>query len=192
MERLWTKEGFEKFLGTCFSKFNWRSLGLLSCFVYETGQKHTATRNLKWEAFNHDLSTVVIGRLCLPLSKNLKEMVEQQKGDWDFQDFVFPYKRNSDNAYRPLSEPLIRQQVLSALEEAGLPSDLTMKSLRKTALLDMYKEGISRYELMCLTGIGDSKNLDKLFGVDPEAAYAAALKRKRPIKIAGLTGQTKT
>ena len=183
MDRAWTKEEVNRFLEKCFSNFTWRSLGLLSAYVYELGQSYREVRKLQWKDFNHDLSSVVIGKLSLPISDNLKDMTQQQKGDWDFQEYAFPYLRKSDKAYRPLNEKVVINQTKAVRDAAGLGNHITLRNLRYTALFEMYKEGVSRYELMCLTGISESKNLDRFFGIDPEAAYAAAMKRKRNIKL---------
>jgi len=183
MEELWKKEEVETFFNACFKNFYWRSLGLLGAFVYELGQKQSKMRGLRWDALDDSLSTVVVGDLSLPLSDNLSKMVRQQKEEWDFQRYIFPYYRRYDNAYRPLYQKLIEWHMREIREQTGLRKELNLGGLRWTAILEMYKEGVSRYELMCLTDIKEGPKLDKLFGQDPEAAYQAAKKRKGLIKL---------
>lgn len=179
---LWSPEDVEKFLEVAFSDFRYRSLGLLASYIYELGQRHGKLRKLEWKNVDLETSSVVTNGLSLPLSENLKIMTEQQKGDWDFQPYVFAYIRD-DNAYRPLSEQSIVTQTRRIVEKAGLKKGLTIKELRDTSLVEMYKEGVSRYELMCLTGVRDGAALDTLFGVDPIAAYNAIKKRNTIKKL---------
>lgn len=180
---LWTTEEVERFLDTAFSNFTWRSLGLLAAYTYELGLRPTEIRDLTWDKVDLTSFTVVTKDLSLPLSENLKEMTKQQKDEWDFQPYVFAYLRKSDNAYRPLTKQMIREQAQYVVAKAGLRKGLTLERLRDTALVEMYKEGVSRYELMCLTGIKDGAYLDALFGVDPITAYNTAKKRGDQLKL---------
>jgi hypothetical protein len=183
MDKHWKKEEIETFFDTCFSYFYWRSLGLLGAFVYELGQKQENLRNLEWDAIDESLSTVVVGRLSLPISGNLRTMLEQHKEEFDFQKYLFPYYRRHDNAYRPLNKKLVEYHLREVRQKAGLDPALNLNGLRWTSLLQMYKDGVSRYELMCLTGIDEGPKLDKALGQDPEAAYEAVMKRSGLIKL---------
>jgi integrase len=88
---IWTNDQVVSFLDTAFTKFEWRNIGLIVMMCYEWGQRPVDIRNLKWTDIE------------LPVPDNLMQMLQQQREDWDFQDYVVPHHRPQDSAYRPLT-----------------------------------------------------------------------------------------
>jgi len=134
MNRLWSEEEIGVFFDSCFSDFDTRSLGLLAAFVYDLGVREKYLRELEWVDFSKDLFSVVISDVSYTLSDNLKAMTQQQKDEWDFQPYVFPYWSNKDWCYKPLYQQLVAYHMKEVRDRTGLPKELNLKTLRLTSL----------------------------------------------------------
>lgn len=161
---LWTREQVEKFLETAFSDFKYRPIGLLVLLCYEYGQRPVDIANLRWDNCDFDTDTITIKQrkrgatVELPMSPQIKEMLLQQKEDFDFQEYVLPYLR-VDQAWRPMTIPVWTNLANQVKELAGLPSELQIRGLRTTAITEMVEAGVDSIQIKQVSG---HKNINSL------------------------------
>lgn len=155
---IWTHEQVMKFLDVAFTDFKYRNIGMIVLMCYEWGQRPIDIRNLEWKQVDLDNKVVTITQtkrgatVELPIPDNLYEMLVEQKADWDFQPYVVPHHRPQDRAYRPLT----MQQMVALLTEvkatAGLPEELRVGDLRKTAIVQMIESGVDHLAIQSVSG----------------------------------------
>ena len=118
-------------------------------------------------------------RVELPLEEPLTSLLKEQQKDWDFQEYVAPLQRPSDGAYRPFSHatsgPLFRE--VKAL--AGLPDELRVGDLRKTAINQMIRSDVAHLAIMSVTGHKNVASLNPYVKHNLDTAKAAQKKRNK-------------
>jgi integrase len=155
---VWTHEQVMAFLNSAFTKYEWRSIGLIVLMCYEWGQRPVDIRNLKWDNVDLDDGKVTITQtkrgsvVELPIPDNLSEMLAQQKQDLDFQPYVVPHHRPQDRAYRPLTIGQMTSLLKEVKAVAGLPDELQVGDLRKTAIVQMIESGIDHLAIQSVSG----------------------------------------
>lgn len=154
----WTHDQVVTFLDHAFTKFEWRSIGLIVLMCYEWGQRPVDIRNLKWDSVDLDQRKVTITQtkrgsvVELPIPDNLYDMLSEQKDDLDFQPYVVPHYRPQDRAYRPLTISQMTSLLREVKAEAGLPDELQVGDLRKTAIVQMIESGIDHLAIQNVSG----------------------------------------
>ena len=155
---VWTQDQLQKFLDYCFSDFKYRNLGLLTLMCYEWAQRPIDIQNLKWSNIDFEQRKVTIKQtkrgatVQLPLEEPLLNMLKEQKKLWDFQEYVVPHHRASDNAYRPFNSSTMGSLAREVKEATGLPTELQIGHLRKTAINEMVEASIDSTSIMQVTG----------------------------------------
>jgi integrase len=182
---IWTQDQVEKFLDTAFSRFEWRNIGLIVMMCYEWAQRPVDIRNLKWS--NLDLSSGRVqitqskrgATVELPVEENLRNMLKAQEKDWGFQEYVVPHHRPSDNAYRPMSGPVMVSLIDDVKQEAGLPDDLQAGHLRKTAINEFLEAGVDTAQIMSVSGHKNISSLNPYVKHRYSTANTAMQQRKK-------------
>ena len=167
---VWTKDQVELFIDTAFSQFKWRNIGLLALMCYEWGQRPTDIMNLKWDfiepPIEEDTGMVTIKQskrgatVKLPIEEKLMHYLTVQHGDWSFQEYVIPHQRPSDGCYRPLSPMQVSTLVNDIKATCGLPMELQIGFLRKTAINEMIESGVDQLAIMSVTGHQNVQSLN--------------------------------
>ena len=167
---VWTKDQVELFVETAFSQFKWRNIGLLALMCYEWGQRPTDIMNLKWDfvepPIEEDTGIVTIKQskrgatVKLPIEDHLMKLLTQQHKDWSFQEYVIPHQRPSDGCYRPLSPMQVSTLVNEIKSAGGLPMELQIGFLRKTAINEMIESGVDQLAIMSVTGHQNVQSLN--------------------------------
>tara|TARA_R110002012_G_scaffold45248_1_gene120378 strand:+ start:356 stop:1453 length:1098 start_codon:yes stop_codon:yes gene_type:complete len=185
----WTKEQVELFIDTAFTNFEWRSIGLIVLLCYEWAQRPNDIRLLKWDSIDLDKSVVTITQtkrgatVQLPISDEIKYMLTQQKEDWDFQDYVVPYQRPSDAAYRPLTRSDISTYANKVKDACDLNKNLKVGNLRKSGIVEMIDSGVDHLAIMSVTGHQNISSLNPYHKHTLDAAKSALDRRKGNEKI---------
>ena len=163
---VWTQEQVELFVETAFSQFKYRNIGLLALLCYEWGQRPVDIRLLKWSSI--DFATKM-GRIKqtkrgapvpLPLEDKLEQLLLQQNEDWGFQDYVLPYQRPSDGAYSVIEHFQVSALANEVKALCGLPRELQMGDLRKTAITELIRSGVDQLAIMSVTGHRNVQSLN--------------------------------
>ena len=180
---VWTKDQVELFLETAFSKFKYRNIGLLAMMCYEWGQRPTDIMHLKWDdiepPIEEDTGMVTIKQskrgatVKLPIEDHLMKLLTQQHKDWSFQEYVIPYQRPSDGCYRPLSPVNVSTLSNEIKAVSGLPMELQIGYLRKTAIVEMIGSGVDHLAIMSVTGHQNVQSLSPYNKHNYETARSA-------------------
>ncbi len=163
---VWTQEQVELFVETAFSQFKYRNIGLLALLCYEWGQRPVDIRLLKWSSIDFDNKMVTIKQtkrgatVQLPLEDKLEQLLLQQNEDWGFQDYVLPYQRPSDGAYSVIEHFQVSALANEVKALCGLPRELQMGDLRKTAITELIRSGVDQLAIMSVTGHRNVQSLN--------------------------------
>jgi integrase len=174
-----------QFLDTSFTKFEWRNIGLIVLMCYEWGQRPVDIRNLKWDSVDLDKRVVTITQskrgavVELPIPDNIFTMLSEQKDDWDFQEYVVPHHRASDRAYRPLTVNTMTALLAEVKATAGLPEELRVGDLRKTAIVQMIESGVDHLAIQSVSGHKSVSSLNPYNKFSLKTAKSALDRRQR-------------
>ena len=155
---VWTKEDVIRFLDTCYSDFNTRSIGLIAHMAYEWCQRIGDMRLLEWSNLNLDAKRMQIeqskrrAQVFLPISDELHEMLVQQQNDYGFQKYVAPRPRAYKGSYKPYSLTKLPLLARKVMDSAGLSKELRLSDLRRTGTVEMVDAGVSMGNIMSVTG----------------------------------------
>ena len=155
---VWEREQVQQFLGTAYSDFRWRSIGLIVHMAYDWGQRVGDMRVLKWARLDLDVCQLDLrqskrnAEVHLPISTGLCNMLRQQKEDFGFQEYVAPRVKQRAGAYTPYDKDEIPHLINEVLDEANLPRELTAMDLRRTAVTEMMEGGVDLANIMQVTG----------------------------------------
>ena len=182
---IWTHDQVLSFLDTAFTKFDWRNIGLIVLMCYEWAQRPIDIRNLTWEKLDLDEGVVTITQtkrgatVELPIPDNLITMLKQQKEDWDFQPYVVPQHRPQDNAYRPLTISQMTSLLTEVKAIAGLPDELRVGDLRKTAIVQMIESDVDHLAIQSVSGHKNVQSLNPYNKFSLKTAKSALKRRQR-------------
>ena len=155
---LWTRDQVKAFLDTAYSKFDYRSMGLIVQMSYEWGQRVGDMRMLTWDKLDLGAQRIDMTQskhkadIHLPISDSLTTMLTQQKEDFGFQEYVAPHTKPRAGAYTPYKEEEISLYINRIKDEANLPKDITAMDLRRTAVTEMLEGGVDMAGIMQVTG----------------------------------------
>ena len=182
---VWTHDQVMLFLDTAFTKFEWRNIGLIVLMCYEWGQRPIDIRNLTWDSVDLDNEVVQIkqtkrgAEVELPIPDNLLTMLTEQKDDWDFQEYVVPHHRPHGNAYRPLTVFQMSGLLAEVKATAGLPDELRVGDLRKTAIVQMIESGVDHLAIQSVSGHKNVTSLNPYNKFSLKTAKSALERRQR-------------
>lgn len=181
---IWTQAQVELFLTTAFTKFEWRNIGLLVMMCYEWAQRPTDIYHLQWTNLDLNRAKVKIkqskrgAEVEMPIEEPLLSLLKQQEADYGFQKLVIPNHRTSDHAYVPLNPmtigPILRQVKVAC----GLPDELKIGHLRKTAITEFVSAGVDSTGIMQVTGHKNISSLNPYMKHTYEGAKTAQASRK--------------
>lgn len=152
---VWTREQVSSFLDTAYQEWETRSIGLIAQMCYEWCQRVGDMRLLTWDAINFDEQYVKLvqskrrAQVKVPISDNLFEMLKQQNGALDFQDYVAP---NVVDTMKPYNLYRISGWANKVKKKAGLPDELRLADLRRTGTTEMVEAGVPMPQIMAVTG----------------------------------------
>lgn len=154
----WTREQVKIFLGTAYSKWEWRSMGLIVHMAYDWGQRVGDMRVLTWDCLDLDQCRIDLTQskrnadVHLPISKNLCNMLRNHKEEFGFQKYVAPKINIDRGLIRAYTETEIAPVINDIQVEANLPTKLNAQDLRRTAVTEMMEAGVDAVGLMQVTG----------------------------------------
>jgi integrase len=181
---IWTQVQVEAFLEVAFTKFEWRNIGLLVMMCYEWAQRPTDICHLKWTNLNLEAARVKLkqskrgAEVEMPIEEPLLTLLKEQKGDWGFQELVIPNHRNTHNAYVPLKPEVFGPILRSIKQQCGLPEELKIGHLRKTAITEFVAAGVDSTGIMQVTGHKNISSLNPYMKHTYEGAKTAQSSRK--------------
>ena len=155
---VWTRENIKQFLDACYSDFDYRNIGLIVKMAYEWCQRIGDMRLLKWNSFDFDSQKLHLeqskkrAEVFLPISDNLFEMLQQQKEEFGFQEYVAPRVKPIGGVYEPYGLTYLSKMGRKAINMANLPSELRLMDIRRTGTTEMVEAGVPMGQIMSVTG----------------------------------------
>jgi integrase len=154
----WTEDQVREFLNVAYGDFVYRNVGLIVQMAYEWCQRVGDMRVLEWSSIDFDnrrLDLVQSKRgasVHLPISDGLLEMLEEQRNDFDFQQYVAPMPTPVDGEYKPFSMERLSKIGRKIMRQAELPEELRLMDLRRTGTTEMVEAGVPLPQIMSVTG----------------------------------------
>jgi integrase len=155
---VWTREHINLFLDTAYSRFKWRSVGLIVQMAYEWCQRLGDMANLTWDMYDPETRVLYLeqskrrAKVELPTTDELHEMLMQQKADVDFQSYVAPRCMERRIISRPYDKYALSYVAREIIKAAGLPDELQIMDMRRTGTMEMVEAGVSLPQIMSITG----------------------------------------
>ena len=106
-------------------------------------------------------------------------MLVQQEEDWGFQPYVVPHHRPQDRAYRPLTVFQMTNLLGQVKASVGLPDDLQVGDLRKTAIVQMIEGEVDHLAIQSVTGHKNVSSLNPYNKFSLKTAKSALERRQR-------------
>ena len=154
---VWTREQVMKFLDFAYSEFEYRNIGLIIQMAYEWCQRIGDMRMLTWDNIDLENSMMTLeqskrrAQVFLPISDELKDMLQEQHNDFGFQPYVAPRPRPVGGKYHPYSLDRMTKQGRVVMQLAGLPDELRLMDLRRTGTKEMVESGDPLPQIMSVT-----------------------------------------
>ena len=176
----WTEEQVHQFLDTAFSRWEWRSVGVLCLLAYATAQRPGDLRESTWGNIRfdtgeyHQLQSKRGAEVVIPLEDNVITTLDDHYQDYGDQPYVAPHPRTK----RPYELTHLSKTAQRIREAAGLPSELQLRDLRRTVASELADNGATEAEIMSWTGHKNPQSLKPYLKVSKAAARNALKKRR--------------
>jgi integrase len=188
---VWTHGDVIKFLDVAYSDYEYRNLGLIVQMAYEWCQRLGDMRNLKWE--NISLSKQVLNLeqskrradVTLPISDDLCSMLNDQRNDFGFQEYVAPHPRPVQGAYVPYAMERLSKVGRRVMRLAGLPEELRLMDLRRTGVTQMVDAGVPLPQVMSVTGHAHVSSVKPYLKNTYHSANSALTQRNVSVQSSG-------
>jgi integrase len=161
----WEREQVRAFLNTAYSRWDWRNVGLIVHMAYEWGQRLGDMRTLTWDTYNVDTGVLTLtqskrrAKVTLPTSEGLQQVLKQQHRDFGHQQYVAPSRRKVHRQLVPYSIDIINDIGRTIMDAAGLPQNLWLMDLRRTAITEMVENGVPVTSVMAISGHATPQSL---------------------------------
>ena len=181
---VWTRDNVRAFLDVAYSNFKWRNIGLLVQMTHEWGQRLGDMRMLRWSSYNIETGVLSLEQskrgasVTIPTSVGLQEMLKQQHEEYGWQEYVAPSNRPDRKGglvpFSPINLGVIGSAIM---KEAGLPPELKLMDLRRTAVTEMLEAGVPITNIMSVTGHATPQSLAPYLKHTLQGATVAAQMR---------------
>jgi len=180
----WTNDQIKTLLDTAFSRWEWRSVGIMVMLAYETSQRATDLRLLTWDNIRFDTNEFVLEEqskrgadVCIPLADNVIDVLDQQMQDFGHQKYVAPHPKTIE----PYKLELLSKTFQRIREASGLPKELQMRDIRRTVISELADNGATQAEIMAWSGHMNPNSLKPYLKTGKAAAKSAFEKRRNTV-----------
>jgi integrase len=163
---VWDKEHLKAFMDVAFSSFETRSIGLIAYMAYAYAQRLGDMRNLKWSQYDSDTGVLALeqskrrARVAIPTPMGLRSMLEQQKSEYGWQDYIAPTaKKDMRGGLKPFTLNNLGRAAKQIMVEAKLPPELQLMDMRRTAVTEMIDAGVPLPNIMAMSGHSTPQSL---------------------------------
>ena len=162
---VWTREHINLFLDTAYSRFKWRSVGLIVQMAYEWCQRLGDMANLTWDMYDTETRVLYLeqskrrAKVELPTTDALHEMLMQQKADVDFQPYVAPRCLERRIVSKPYDKQALSYIAREIIKAAGLPNELQIMDMRRTGIMEMVDAGVSFAQIQSVSGHANPQSM---------------------------------
>ena len=165
-KNVWPREHVTLFLETAYSRFQWRSVGLIVQMAYEWCQRLGDMANLTWDKYDFDEGVCRLeqskrrARVELPATDELHEILIQQYKELGHQKYVCPrvYMNTiiNDKPYGKIELQGVARQIMDA---AGLPKEYQIMDMRRTGITEMVDAGVGVLQIQSVSGHANAQSL---------------------------------
>jgi integrase len=156
---VWSREDVTRFLDTAYSRFQWRSVGLIVQMAYEWCQRLGDMANLTWDKYDFDARVLKLeqskrrARVELPTSDDLHETLMRQHAELGHQPYVCPKVYfNTIIGLQPYNKYDLQFVARTIMDAAGLPKEYQIMDMRRTGTVEMVDAGVPLAQIMSVTG----------------------------------------
>ena len=155
---VWSKQDVEQVLDHAYSNWYTRNIGLIIQMAYTFCQRLGDMRTLKWENFNEDMTVLYLqqskrrAEVELPVDEELREMLQNQRKDFGFQEYVAPIVYPLNGEYLPYTLEQVSKKGRQLMDNAGVPRALRLMDLRRTGIMEMVDGGVPLPQIMSVSG----------------------------------------
>jgi integrase len=167
---MWQRSQVLSVLNAAFSKWEWRSAGIIFYCLYEWGQRVSDILNLKWSSVDLKNKTVTIQQskkgvtVRLPISDGLANILQQQYKEHPCRTYVAPRHRSADKRdWVPYTIVTIMYHFREICEVAGIPQELQLRDLRRTAITEVIENGGDLLTVMMMSGHQNAASVSPYF-----------------------------
>ena len=181
---MWTYDQVRQFLDTAYSEFEWRSIGLIVHMAYNFAQRIGDMRSLRWDNINFEERRLDLeqskrrAEVHIPITIHMYRMLEQQRKDFGFQEYVAPHPYPRNGGYAIYTDVDISRMVNRVKEAANLPKELTAMDMRRTAITEMVEAGVDTTQIMAVSGHNSPQSMRPYIRHTYKSA-ASALERRQ-------------
>lgn len=181
---MWTVDQVRLFTDTAYTKYEWRSIGLIVQMAYAFAQRIGDMRSLKWENINFEEHRLDLeqskkrAEVHLPIHIHMYRMLERQYKDFGFQEYVAPHPYPRGGAYRIYTDTDISRMVNRVKDKAGLPKELTAMDMRRTAITEMVEAGVDTTQIMAVSGHNSPNSMRPYIRHTYKSAESALTRRE--------------
>ena len=185
---VWEHEHVLSFLEVAYSKYEYRNVGLIVQMAYEWCQRLGDMRMLKWDSIDMDAKQLYLeqskrrSEVFLPISDDLLYMLQQQKEDFGFQQYVAPHPMPTGGVFEPYRMERLSKVGRHVMRQAGLPEELRLMDLRRTGVTQMVDKGVPLPQIMSVTGHNHVNSVRPYMKHTFESANSALTQRNVCVK----------
>lgn len=175
----WSHDQLKKFLETAFSRHEWANVGMIVLLAYELGQRLGDMRTLEWSEYIQHKGVFEFTQskrgvdMQLPVSEALTETLHNQYQKFGESKYIAPHPRSLE----PYNSTLLSKTGQRIREAAGLPKELRLMDMRRTAVSEAADGGATMAELMAMTGHQNTASIKPYLRKSAKQAGAALSKR---------------
>lgn len=176
----WTEDQVKQLLNVAFSRYEWRSVGIIFALGYATAQRPGDLRMATWDNIRFDQKTFVTEQsktsadVAVPLDDSVVELLDQQYQEFGQQQYVAPHPRT----LRPYELTHLSKTFARIREAAGLSNDLQLRDMRRTVISELADASATEAEIMAWSGHKNPQSLKPYLRVGKAAAKSAFEKRR--------------
>jgi integrase len=182
---VWSREEMLVFLNKCYSKFEYRNIGLIAQMAYEWCQRIGDMRTLEFDNIDFNKGVLKLQQskrravVTLPISDDLLDMLKNQKQDFGFQKYVAPNPKPKGGVYKPYTVHTVSILAKNIMKSIGLPDNLWLMDFRRTGTTEMVEAGVSMGQIMSVTGHVNPNSVKPYMKHTYTSADNALTKRKK-------------
>jgi len=164
-QEVWTQEQIKQFLDTAYSKFEWRSVGLIVHMAYTWCQRLGDMTNLKFDNYSFEDQVLKLeqskrrARVELPTPDSLHKILVQQHKDMGFQPYIAPRIAYGKIQEKPYDKVMLGTIARNIRNKAGLPDNLWIMDMRRTGTTEMVEASVPLPQIMSVTGHANAQSL---------------------------------
>lgn len=176
----WTDKQVVQLLDTAFSRYEWRSVGIIFALGYATAQRTGDLRMATWDNVCFDKNVFITEQskthadVAVPLDDDIMQLLSQQREEFGQQQYIAPHPRT----LQPYALTHLSKTFARIRDAAKLSNELQLRDMRRTVISELADASATEAEIMAWSGHKNPQSLKPYLRVSKAAAQSAFEKRK--------------